>query len=549
MTCPLTQADFYKVSHKKFEKNGTTKIYANFTPRSGKYAKWYDGTGEARKVVVVGIQMFIKDFLMRTFNKEFFYVRKQLAVGKFKRRCETALGKDAVDMAHIEALWDLGYLPLSIKALPEGAKVGFKVPVLTVTNTDERFSWLVTYLETVMSQELWGPMTSATTAYQFLKLCNKYADLTVGNRLHVPFQCHDFSARGMFGRNAGAMSGVGHLLSFVGTDTIAAIDAVEEFYNVNAENYLIGTSVPASEHSVTSLGIAVDGELETIRRWITKDYPTGIVSVVSDTLDYWRVLTEYLPILKDEILARKPNELGLSKVVVRPDSGDPVKIICGYNVLVGIDTTSVAAVEDAYYEDYEAVQDLNTGKFYMFKPTFYHDDTLRSVGLKEITKAEALGSIQLLWETFGGKINALGYKELDPHIGLIYGDSITLERAEEIFERLKDNGFASSNVVFGVGSFTYQMVSRDTLGFAMKATAAVVDGKLLELYKDPVTDDGTKRSARGYLRVEKVNGEYVLFDQQSEEQEEMGELVEVFFNGSLLVEYTFEEMRARLLSE
>lgn len=250
---PLTQADFYKLSHKKFMADGCTFTYANFTPRSGRYAKWHDNSNQ--KAVFFGLQAFIKDHLIDEWNTEFFNKPKDEVIKKFKRRCDTSLGVGAIDTAHFEALHDLGYLPIAIKALPEGSKVGMKVPVLTMYNTHPDFAWLVTYLETVMSSELWQPITSATTAYQYKLLCDEFADTTVGNRNHVMFQCHDFSARGMAGRHAGAVSGAGHLLSFNGTDTIAAIDLVEDYYNADAETEFIAASVPASEHSVTSLGI------------------------------------------------------------------------------------------------------------------------------------------------------------------------------------------------------------------------------------------------------------------------------------------------------
>lgn len=519
---PLTQADFYKLSHKKFMVDGVTKIYANFTARSGKYAKWAD---DRKRVVFAGLQHFIKDFLIEEWNREFFKKPKAQVIAKFKRRVETSLGVGSVSMAHFEALHDLGYLPLKIKALPEGSKVPFKVPLLTVVNTDDDFAWLVTYIETALSTELWATTTAATTAYQFLTLCNSFADQTVGNRNHVMFQCHDFSARGVIGRNGGALTGLGHLMSFNGTDTIAAIDLVEDYYNVDASKYFIAASVPASEHSVTSLGSSVLGEFGTIKSWITEAYPTGIVSVVSDTYDYWRVLTKYLPLMKDDIKARKPNELGLAKVVVRPDSGEPARVIAGYR-------------PDEFYSEVKNIQrDGWTECVSVF--------TCKSTG-KQLTEDEIKGSIEILWETFGGTTNKFGYRELDPCIGLIYGDSITLERADDIFRRLQQRGFASSNVVFGVGSYTYQMVSRDTLGMAVKATAAVVDGELKALFKNPATDDGTKKSARGLMRVELIDGEYVMFDRQTEAQEASGELRTVFEDGVLLIDETFEVIRARV---
>lgn len=546
MTFPITQADFYKLSHKKFMHESTEFLYANFTPRSAKYAKWLDNSDQ--KTVFFGLQHFIQDFLIDEFNKDFFEKSKETVIIKLKRRCDAALGPDAISMEHFEALHDLGYLPICIKALDEGLRVPFKVPMLTIFNTHKDFAWLVTYLETVMSCELWQPITSATTAFEYRKLCEKYAALTVGNNLHVPFQCHDFSFRGMAGRHAAAISGAAHLLSFTGTDTASAIDLLEDFYGANVDVEFIAGSVPASEHSVTSLGSSVDGEFDTIKKWITQDYPTGIVSVVSDTYDYWRVLTEYLPILKQDILSRKKNALGLSKVVVRPDSGNPVHIICGYKIIEEniLWNTPLYVISD---EEYEIVH-TNTGKYHLLKESYdsYGYIDQRTLG-EEISEAEALGSIEMLWNIFGGTISNNGYKVIDSHIGLIYGDSITLDRAKEIFERLETKGFASSNVVLGVGSFTYQMVSRDTLGMAMKATYAVVDNAPRNLFKDPVTDDGTKKSARGLLHVSvDENGEFKLLDETTPLEESTGCLQIVFKDGKLYKMHTLKEMRERLSS-
>lgn len=519
MSFPLSKADGYKLSHKKFMRKGTTMLYANITARSASRAKFMDSD---RRVVWAGLQAFIKSFIIDEFNREFFSKPLKEVIGKWKRRVEKYLGVGAVSMEHFEKLHKLGYLPLEIKALPEGSKVPFKVPLATWKNTHEDFAWLVTYVETVLSQEVWGITTSATTAYQFLTLFKRFSDATVGNYGHVPFQGHDFSARGMFGRDAAAMSGYGHLLSSCGTDTIAALDFVDDFYGGYPEGYLVGTSVPASEHSVTSLGIAVDGELKTIRHWITEAYPTGIVSIVSDTIDYWEVLTKYLPMLKTEIEARGPNGFLPGKVVARPDSGDPIRVICGYR-------------EDEIVRTPEGIFDRAA----LMVPHLPGQ-------VKPLTEEEVKGSIQVLWEEFGGSINKLGYRELNPSIGLIYGDSITLERAEEIFIRLQQNGFASNNVVFGIGSYTYQYVTRDTLAMAVKATAAVVDGRLVELYKDPKTDDGTKKSARGLMRVDLVDGQYVMRDGVTPEEEAGGELRTVFKDGTLLIDESFDVIRNRV---
>lgn len=517
------QTDFYKTGHGPQYPDNTQSVYSNFTPRSSRLApvlrEYYDD-----KVVVFGIQALCMDFLINEFNEKFFKKSKQKAVKAYKRRMDTSLGGGVVSTDQVAALHDLGYLPLSIKAIPEGSRVNIKVPVLTVRETLPEFFWLVNYLETVMSCELWKPMTTATIAYEYRKILERYADETGAGREGIGIQCHDFSFRGMSGRHDAMMSGMGHLLSFVGTDTIPSIDAAEEFYFADCEKELIGCSVPATEHSVMCMGGKGD-EVETFRRLIEDKYPTGIVSIVSDTWDFWKVITEYTVILKDKIMARQPNELGLNKVVFRPDSGNPADIICG------LSEKSYRRTRDGVAYPLEA---WNGAAFIG--------------GCDPIPEHVIKGAVECLWDVFGGTKTEAGYKVLDEHVGLIYGDSITLERADDILKRLKRKGFASSNIVFGVGSYTYQYITRDSFGFAMKATHGVVDSEPREIFKDPVTDSGTKKSAKGLLRVEKIDDDYVLFDQQTEEQEKQGELVEVFRDSKMVKTYTFSEIRDTLLN-
>lgn len=440
-----------------------------------------------------GLQYFIKDFLQDAWKVNFFDKPKAQVVAKYKHRMDTSLGEGAIPLEHIEALHDLGYLPLKIKALPEGARVPVGVPVLTVVNTQPEFFWLTNYIESVISCYLWKPMTSATTAFEYRRYLQKAAIETGGDLDFVPFQAHDFSFRGLSSLQDSAVSGAAHLTSFWGTDTVTGIDLLEDYYGANTTDGPLGMSVPATEHSVMCMGMK-DNEIETFHRLIKEVYPAGIISIVSDTWDFWKVITEYLRELKSDILARD------GKVVIRPDSGDPVKIICGD--------------EDA-----------------------------------ESGSAEYKGAIECLWEIFGGTTSSKGYKILDSHIGLIYGDSITLDRAQSIIERLKEKGFASTNVVLGVGSFTYQYVTRDNHGFAMKATSGVVNGERRDIFKDPKTDKGDKKSARGLLRIERVDGEYALHQCQTEEEEKKGELQLVFEDGKLIKEFNLNEIRQRLQNE
>ncbi|WP_440881460.1 nicotinate phosphoribosyltransferase [Tenacibaculum sp. C7A-26P2] len=479
---PLLYTDGYKVDHRRQYPEGTTLVYSNWTPRKSRISG-------IDKVVFFGLQYFIKKYIIQDFQNNFFNQPKEQVCKKYSRRINNYLGENAVGVKHIEALHDLGYIPMVIKALPEGASVPIRVPMFTMYNTLPDFFWLTNYFETLLSTTVWMPCNSATVAKEYRKILDQYAKETSSMPEFVDWQGHDFSMRGMAGLEAAMMSSAGHLLSFTGTDTIPSIDFFEEYYNANSDKELIGGSVAATEHSVMCMGTN-SGEEETFKRLITEVYPKGVVSVVSDTWDLWKVLTEYLPNLKEEVLARD------GKLVIRPDSGDPVDIICG-----------------------------NThGK----------------------TSEETKGVVELLWETFGGSINKKGYKELTSHIGAIYGDSITLDRAKQICERLKEKGFASTNVVLGIGSFTYQYNTRDTFGFAMKATYGEVNGNGREIFKDPITDDGTKKSAKGLLKITFEDGAYKLHDQVSWEEEKKGELKEVFKNGKLLKDITLKEIRSQI---
>ena len=499
---PLLYTDYYKTEHHKMYPKGTTMIYSNFTPRKSRMKG-------VNKVVVFGIQHFIMKYLLDKFENNFFKRPLEEIIDEYKFAVN-------VDTTHIEKLHKLGYLPLHIKALPEGTLCPIGVPVLTVKNTHPDFYWLTNYMETLMSTQLWQPMTSATIAHEYKRILSKYAIETTGTADFVTWQGHDFSMRGMSSVESGILSGMGHLTSFTGTDTIPAIYALRNSYKATG---LIGASVPATEHSVMCMGTKED-EVGTFKALMDK-YPSGILSVVSDTWNLWRVCTEYLLTLKKDILARD------GKLVIRPDSGDPVDIICGLN-------------------------SKDVGMFNVNEP-FTKDEP------------EYKGVIELLWDIFGGTVNEQGYKVLDPHIGCIYGDGITLEKAEQICERLKAKGFASTNIVLGIGSYTYQCNTRDTFGFAMKATAGKVkNGKcgcennehkgeciceeLREIFKDPITDDGTKKSKKGLLAVydEMLDGNLIVKDQRTEDQEDTGMLETVYLNGKLMKTTTLEEIRQRL---
>lgn len=239
-------------------------------------------------------------------------------------------------------------------------------------------------------------------------------------------------------------------------------------------------------------------EFATFRKFLL-DNPTGIISLVSDTFDLFKVVTEYLPKLKEIILARD------GKLVIRPDSGDPVDILCGINT------------DGGFYSEIETAT-----------PSYK-------------------GVIELLWDIFGGTISSTGYKVLDSHIGAIYGDSINYDRSQKIFERLDAKGFASTNVVLGVGSYSLAFVTRDTHGSAQKATYIEVNGIGIEIFKDPITDGGVKKSAKGLLQVYKdENNKICLKDQCTWEEEGKGLLQIIFEDGQFYNETTLTKIREKL---
>lgn len=553
---PFLATDGYKTGHHLMYPQGTETVYSNFTPRSNKYAP--EGCDH---VVSFGQQMVVRH-LREEFKKNFFEKDKVEVCDEIRREYSMYLDTD-YDVSHIEALHDLGYLPLKIKALKEGTKVPMGVPVLTIRNTKSEFYWLTNFLETWISNMLWKPITSATLADQFKKNLILACERTNPEAMEfVEWQGHDFSMRGLDSIWATMSSGLGHAASFNGSDSLPVIHGARKFYD--EKGFVVG-SVNATEHSVMCVGtgfyIMKDGltwekygEAEkSVFIDLLKKFPTGVLSIVSDTWDLWKVIMEYLsdPVIKALILARD------GKVVIRPDSGDPVDIVCG--------------ITNYRKEQGSEIRDTDFGN--MFDTRLFEVDlnNPNDEGEYNYESPHAKGVVELLWDIFGGTESSTGYKVLDSHIGCIYGDSINFERQEQILTRLEAKGFASTNVVLGVGSFMYQFNTRDTFGFAMKATYAEVQLNYesmmrareaakhsdephiwtstrvpLEIFKDPITDDGTKKSAKGLLHVGRVEGEYVLTDQVDWDAEGQGELQTIFNDDQFWNETTLTEVRAEL---
>ena len=473
----LLSTDSYKCGHNVEYIPGCNKVYSYLQARSNK---------TFNESVFFGLQYYMKNYFMNPVThadvEEFDTVRTNIL--------GTQTPKSTLQKMH--NLADLGYWPLHIKAVKEGSVVPIRNALLTMTNTQDEFYWTVGFVESILLK-LWYPITVATTSYEYRKVVDQYFDETASDNLNwlKPFMVHDFGYRGDSSEESAIISGMSHLTSFSGSDTIPAYNGILDYYthNSNSRFDFMG-SVPASEHSVMC-SFGRDNELDAYRHMLNT-YPTGLVSIVSDTYNIWNVLTNFAAILKDDILNRN------GKVVFRPDSGNPEYIICG----------------DPHATDKNS--------------------------------PEAKGCIRLLDEMFGSTVNAKGYKELNPKVGLIYGDGMYLERYKRVLQRLKEMGYSASNLVIGVGGIL-RYHNRDTLGFAIKATKVEVNGVEKSIMKDPITDSG-KRSHQGYLALYKDDNGYRTVDNVTKEIEKTGELETVFKDGILYRDEDLYTIRDRILN-
>lgn len=490
----LFQTDAYKLGHKVQQDAVTDNklefLYSNYTNRSSREPG-------VKHVVHFGLQAFIQEFILDGFA-EFFAADVEEVVAEYQEMLDSVFGPNGIGTEHIRALHNLGYVPVRFAAVPEGTLVPIRVPSFTVENTHKDFAWLTNYLESVISAAYWHMSTVATRAWNLRRLVDRHAEATGIAPEAVDFMLHDFSFRGQTSPASAAASGAGHLLSSLGSDTIPAYSFIK--HNYAGDNGMILGSVPASEHSIMCLGTQpeyteqgrVVDETETYRKLIEVQPESAIVSIVSDTYSLFDVLDLFRPEAGNGLYELAAGRSG--KIVFRPDSGDPVKIVAG---------------------DPDAPEG----------------------------SAEHKGVFEILFDIFGGEKNDKGFMALNPCVGVIYGDSMNYERIDAICTNLAAKGFAPS-VVFGIGSFNYQYVTRDTFGSAVKATWAQIDGEGVNLLKDPATDDGTKKSATGRLAVRRgFSGELMLIEKATEEQEAVSELKPVFEDGQWKQYQSFAEVR------
>ena len=483
-TNPMLLIDFYKAVHAEMLPRGITKSVSYFTPRMSRVDRW-------DKVVNFVLQAFIKTYLIDYFKEEFFERPFEDVTREYKRIMDASLGENAYNMQKIENLHKLGYLPIEIVSLPEGALVPMKVPMFGITNTHPDFAWLPQSLESLISAEVWHPMLAATVGYSYRQIVNKYYDETCDDSVSRARALGAFDFRGEECLESAVKAGAGWCLSFLNTATVPVIPYLEEMYDCDCTKEEVAFGSPSTEHSVMCSNFAVDGdEITLLRRLLTEIYPNTSFSAVLDSYDYWNIIDHVLPQLRTEIMAHN------GCMLMRGDSGDCVEVV----------TRTV------------------------FK----------------------------LWEHFGGTINSKGYKVLDPHVKAIYGDSITLQRCEQIYEILKQNGFACSNVALGVGSFSFQCVeedgqlkpfTRDTFSSCIKATYCEIKDQPFPIFKNP-KEGGFKKSQKGCCVVKQDEaGNYIYQDGYTWEEaynDPTNALVPVFRDGRLLKEQTLREIRERL---
>ena len=559
--------DIYKVGHGPMYRKGTRRVCANQTPRTDriyrdKATAFYDGF-----LVVAGLQGGVQE-IHELWQESFFDKPKAEVIDLYATLMTGVFGSRPLAVAMMSELHDVGYLPVEIKALAEGVKVPMGTPVFTITNTVDSAFWLVNYLETILSSTTWQPMTNATIAEEYFAIAEHFRLITGGDPFGVKVQMHDFSSRGMPGQEAAARSNFPHLWRFIGSDTASCLPYAVRYYDAPIDS-LISVSVPATEHAVTSSNILfIEDELkagtykfmtdeqfmiQTVMKAKGEDIrliaevmfayelmedlvPTGIVSNVSDTYDFWAMVTRGYLYLKPVIMRRQSNGVTPGRLVVRPDSGDPVKVICGYNLLDIQKLEATGTDKEFQKHGYDGV--ISYGKYYIFD---------KDANRVEISEAEAIGAIETLWNLFDGEVNEKGYKVLNDHIGLIYGDSITTSRALEILTKLEKKGFASSCVVFGIGSYTYQCNTRDTFGFAVKATSTTVGEKRIAIFKAPKTDS-KKNSAKGLLFVGRNSEGYFLINDVTQEEYDSEEnmLKTLYRDGKFVRRTNLAEIRERL---
>lgn len=580
---PLLMIDFYKAVHSEMYPKNITKVYSPYTPRMSRLF-------DVDKVIYFGGQAFCKEYLIKAFNENFFNRPEEEVVKEYERVLTNTLGPNTYNSEKIRKLHQLGYLPIKMYAVPEGTKTSIGVPQSVFVNTHPDFAWLTNTLETAYSCFMWHIQVSAEVGYRYRNIVQKYRDMTCDEDVRTARLLGDFSMRGQHSPESAMKSSAGWLLSFLNTATVPAIMWMEDNYNCNIEKEEVGFGAISTEHSVMCSNYSVDGdEITFIKRLLTEVYPNSSFSMVSDSYDFWHLVTEILPQCKEEII----NHNGY--LAIRGDSGDPVEIMAGKKIefIEPYDKeekenlfTDKKYTQDwlySYCRDNE-IEEL-CSLYFNFNNKYYQVDVypnwtnerggwtsnkyyfIEDYGFKfnEINpNPQLMGLVWTLDQIFGHTVNDKGYKVLPPYIKGLYGDSITPQRCEEIYKRLAAQGYAINNVSLGVGSFSfmcletfnkegvanYSPYTRDTFGIAIKATYGEINNEPIMIFKNP-KELSWKKSQKGCVVVSKNGEEYSdNFTYEEAHLENKENLLEpVFENGRMLKEQTLAEIRNRLYPE
>lgn len=447
---PILNTDSYKPSHWLQYPPGTEKVYSYIESRGGVYDR----------TVFAGLQPYLKEYLSTPVTVEDVLEAEEF----FKIHGEPFNKQGWLDMISEHG----GYFPVRIRAVKEGTVVPTDNILVSVENTDPKFFWATSYIETAILRAVWYMTSVATVSWSIKQLIKQFLDET-GDPDSIAFKLHDFGARGVSSFESSGLGGAAHLINFMGSDNIAGILAARQYYN----EPMVGFSIPAAEHSsITSWGR--DREVDAYRNMLNQfAKPGALLAVVSDSYDILNACDMWGRDLKQQVV-----ESG-AVVVVRPDSGTPETIV--------------------------------------------------------------LDVVGRLDRWYGSEVNAKGYKVLN-NIRVIQGDGINEDSIRGILQNLKNAGYSADNVAFGMGGALLQHVNRDTQKFAMKASAALINGEWVDVFKDPVTDSG-KRSKKGRLALIKdgSTGEFKTV----QNPDDLDSFLEIVWeNGELKRDQTFAEIRA-----
>lgn len=489
---PLLESDFYKQVHWNQYPKDVTKVVSYFTPRMTRI-KGQD------HLIMFGLQGFIKEFLIDCFNENFFSRPKEEILAEYKHLLDNTLGEGLYGLERIGELHDLGYLPIEIKALPEGTRVPIGVPMFEISNTHPKFAWLTNALESVISCEMWHAMISANVGYMYRQIVDKYYDLTCDDNIPHRKALGDFSMRGQESKRSAYKSSAAWLLSFVNTATVPAIAYLERYYNCDCAKEEVGFGAVSTEHSVMCSNYAVDGdEITMVKRLLTEIYPHTSFSMVSDSYDYWNLVDNILPQCKEEIL----NHDGC--LLVRGDSGDPVEVV----------TQTVFHLWNMF------------------------GGTVNSKGYKVLDK----------------HVKALYGDSITPRRAEMIYDILTKNGFACSNVSLGVGSFSMQCLEVGTaGDLRYSPYTRDTFGIAIKATYAEdKEGNPIPIFKAP-KESSFKKSHKGCVIVSQNSrdGEFMAEDEHSFEETycPSNALMTVFKNGGMVKEYSLKEIRERLYGD